>query len=251
MKSVLLAIVAAVILAGCQSVQEKPSVRDIVAEIRHVVKKNYSLGQEELAYVGQPVVQLKDYYYNPIPIFTSPVAFSASLEDGGADVHYAAGTELRGIALFDYEGVTYFIASPSPLMPGNSMLLIDSKGHYRGLGFTYEDEEFDACDDEDDVCIKPAVINFVRSHKEGIDKAAPGFINYELVYSGATKDTINLLYREYTPDNMARAAFTQNLTYDRASSSIRFRDVQIHVIEASNESLRYVVQADGLAPTEQ
>jgi hypothetical protein len=72
-----------------------------------------------------------------------------------------------------------------------------------------------------------------------------GWTNFELVYSGASKDSINLLYREYTPDDLAKPAFTQTLTYDRSSSAIRFRDLQIEVLGASNESMRFVVKADG------
>lgn len=52
--------------------------------------------------------------------------------------------------------------------------------------------------------------------------------------------------REYTPDDLARAAFPQNLVYAKDTTTIRFKEIVIHVLEASNERMRYVVGSDGL-----
>ncbi len=46
---------------GCASVQPvAPQVR--VVDSKHVFEKNYSLGVEASAYVGEPIVRVKDYY---------------------------------------------------------------------------------------------------------------------------------------------------------------------------------------------
>lgn len=63
----------------------------------------------------------------------------------------------------------------------------------------------------------------------------------ELVYSGASKGTIKLLYREFSND-LARPAFSQDLTYDLADGDeIGFRGARFKVLKATNTSIRYVV----------
>ena len=72
-----------------------------------------------------------------------------------------------------------------------------------------------------------------------------GFVNFELVYGGATRDAIQLLYREYTQSDLARPAFSQTLVYDKSDDAIRFRNLQLHVHEASNDRIRFTVTSDG------
>lgn len=63
----------------------------------------------------------------------------------------------------------------------------------------------------------------------------------ELVYSGSSKGTVKLLYREFSND-FARPAFSQDLTYDLADGDeIGFRGARFKVLKATNTSIRYVV----------
>lgn len=82
--------------------------------------------------------------------------------------------------------------------------------------------------------------------KESQIDSTQGFTNFEIVFNGITKDAINLLYREYTPDNMARPAFYQNLTYPIDTEIIRFQNIRIKIHTISNESISYTVLEDGL-----
>lgn len=72
----------------------------------------------------------------------------------------------------------------------------------------------------------------------------------ELVYSGNANGIINLLYREFSNTRygqMARPAFDQNLTYDlNKSKVIRFRELEIEVIDAMNDIITFRVLEDGL-----
>jgi hypothetical protein len=79
---------------------------------------------------------------------------------------------------------------------------------------------------------------------------------HELLYSGRDGKTPLVTYREYSatdsygaqaPVNLlARPAFSQELRYDLAASdAIVFREYRIRVAEATNESIRVVVVADG------
>jgi hypothetical protein len=53
-----------------------------------------------------------------------------------------------------------------------------------------------------------------------------------------------MLYREYTPDNLARPAFYQNLTYPKDSSYVRFKQLKIKVNAVTNELIKYIVEED-------
>lgn len=73
---------------------------------------------------------------------------------------------------------------------------------------------------------------------------ATGF-RRELVYSGVSKGTVTILYREFSRErsgDMARPAFSQQLTYDLADGNeIGFRGARFKVIKATNVSISYVV----------
>ena len=77
---------------------------------------------------------------------------------------------------------------------------------------------------------------------------AAGYLNFELVYSGVTKDSIRLLYREYTQSDLARPAFSQELVYERDAGTLRFRNILIRVVQASGEQIKFVVLEDGYPP---
>lgn len=66
----------------------------------------------------------------------------------------------------------------------------------------------------------------------------------EIVYSGRTDNQINLLYREYSKDDLARPAFFQNLTYSSSEKFLRFRNFRIEVYAATNEAIEFAVVED-------
>lgn len=63
----------------------------------------------------------------------------------------------------------------------------------------------------------------------------------EFIYNGKSGNTIKFSYREYLED-LARPAYTQDLQYDLAESSvIGFKGLRIEVIKATNTNLVYKV----------
>lgn len=230
--------VAVVALCGCSDAVVRPIVDDSGP------LKNYVLGREQDAYVGQSIVRVKDVGAPPIKAFASRTAFSVS-SLGGGTVNYPAGSEVRVDQIIDYDEDHYFVVQLAPPLPEGVRLLIEDSRYYEGNGLINKTTLFDPCEKASPICVKPASIEFVAVPQATAPTAGG---NFEIIYSGATKDTINLLYREYTADDLARGAFSQNLTYDRASPIIRFRNLQIRVVEANNQMLRYVVEADGPTP---
>lgn len=68
-----------------------------------------------------------------------------------------------------------------------------------------------------------------------------GHFKRELIYSGISRGVVAISYREFSGD-LARPAFTQELTYDLADGDeIGFRGARFQVIKATNTSIRYVV----------
>jgi len=53
-----------------------------------------------------------------------------------------------------------------------------------------------------------------------------------------------LLYREYTFENMARSAYTQELVYPLDTDEIRFRNYQIDMVSVSSSEIKYIVNSD-------
>lgn len=80
-------------------------------------------------------------------------------------------------------------------------------------------------------------------------RVTAGGFQRELVYSGGSQGTVSLLYREYS-DDVARPAFTQQLTYDLAAGNeIGFRGARIKILAVTNIGVKYVVERgfDGAA----
>ncbi len=74
-----------------------------------------------------------------------------------------------------------------------------------------------------------------------IEADAPDSMKKELLYNGRSGTTLRLSYREFVKD-MARPAFTQELTYDlRDDRVIGFRGARIEVMDANNTTVRYRV----------
>ena len=70
----------------------------------------------------------------------------------------------------------------------------------------------------------------------------------ELIYSGISKNTIKITYREYL-ENLARPAFYQELTYDLDQSDlIQFKSLKIRVLRADNSAIKFIVVDDGGLP---
>lgn len=70
---------------------------------------------------------------------------------------------------------------------------------------------------------------------------SPGYFQRELIYNGGSGSVIIIKYREFIND-LARPAFTQDLTYDLSKSDIiGFRGARIRVLEADNISVKYKI----------
>ncbi len=81
-------------------------------------------------------------------------------------------------------------------------------------------------------------------HYRVADQNIQDGFKYELLYQGLDGDVVRIAYREYT-DNLARPAFSQDLSYtiDGSFTDIRFKDVALTIHEANNNEITYVVKS--------
>lgn len=64
----------------------------------------------------------------------------------------------------------------------------------------------------------------------------------ELIYSGLSEDTVKITCREYK-NEMPRPVFTQDLTYDIASSrEVAFQDLRIEILYATESNISFFVK---------
>ena len=241
-----LSAVSILLLSGCATVQtiepatrEKPIVRS-----EHRVDTTYELGARTQAFVGERMLRVQDYYetireaaagaqdLTPTESFSMRIPPLTSVSLSPTDTLTVVGTTDRG-------GESYRLVS----IPGPTTrllrFLITEDGAFEGSAVNHSGARmgWSYTPSPESVRLIPA------ASKTSID-TRKGFTNFELVYSGTTKDSLQLLYREYTQGDLARPAFSQTLVYEKDSSAIRFRNLQIEVHSASNERIEFTVVSD-------
>jgi hypothetical protein len=212
------------------------------SESRHIFDKNYRVGEEKSAYVGESMVKVKDYYENTTAadMLSATETFRLPLPP----LMYTtinAGTAARVIGTTSRDGKTYRVVEVADQMANALRFLLNDDGSFQGSAINTMGAQMGF-----DYTPNPSSAKLIAKTFTKID-TTKGAHNFEIVYSGTTKDSLNLLYREYSPEDLVRPAFTQNLTYARDSSSVRFRDMQLRITSADNEKIAFTVLADGMA----
>jgi hypothetical protein len=222
---ILICILFALLATGCINSNIKPFVVE-QAKTRHVVEKYPEEGITSTATVGSSLVRVKDYFVSTQDI---PKLVVVTTNVSGAE----AGTTVNIEGTKNIGGVEYYLVwciGLNDVMTADGCMAVDmnsltSAGRWiQGFGIS---EKF-------------AGIQFDKTASEKVS-VTQGYTNYEILYSGVQGDVLRLRYREYSPENLARAAFTQDLTYSLADKVIQFRSVEIEVHEANNRTMKYVV----------
>ena len=69
--------------------------------------------------------------------------------------------------------------------------------------------------------------------------------NWEIIFTGRSGENITLVYREFTPDDLAKPAFYQNLSYNlEKENTFQFRKLRVQVVRVTNEAITFKVLAD-------
>jgi len=229
-------IVSILFIAGCAQI--KPlSLEQPVS--MNVVDKNYTKGARQTVYVGQAMVRSKDYHVveSVVPMLEA----SNDFEIRGPLAVTFRGSEgqkysIRGETELDGNAYKAFVVQTYPCFTG----LIDESGRFSktmlsGMGCT-ERNLYNW-----NITPESTRFNLVRNKK--VDSTA-GFSNFELLYGGTNGNSFNVSYREYTPNDLARPAFFQDLTFNVKSEFIRYKNIRIKIFDVTDEGIEYAVVED-------
>ena len=229
-------LVAALSVGACVSSVAFAPRSELISSER-VSDKSYRLGQVSEAFVGNPIIKVRDYKQEIIAgdVVTINKDFSlngflfnkdftkgetykyggtANLNDQEMEFFWVDG--FRGI-LFNRDGEV------------QKKILSSSGGTTVYVAYTYEN-------DGGAGAVSRETIQATTNTPDGQ--------NFEIIYSGISDDTIRLQYREFTDDNMARQAFFQDLTYPISAKQIRFKHIVLDVISVGSDRIEFRVVSD-------
>jgi len=228
-------LVSAIIsLTACATVRPmKPTVDSPV----QLIEKNYKIGEKQDVYVGDELLKVKDYWAKKITLSKMEAQNNFEITTGLLTSKGSKGDR------FLIYGITQ--------NNGEDVYLLEIPGLYFNVGVTKNGRWADylvSSEGQIGICYRKIVPEDTRFEfmKDIQIDTTHGFTNFEILFNGVTKDSISLLYREYTSENMARPAFYQNLTYPIDTEVIRFKNIKIKVNEISNERITYTVLEDSL-----
>ena len=239
--SYLLIIVIAIINTGCGSTI---NYNITTKKIKVIENKNYTVNDKKTVYVGESMIKEKNYFiYEYSSSMMSPL--NEYTMQSKSDITFrgdkSSTYEIMGTTIIDDKKYTaLYYNTHLPRKYESFKLLIDENNMLYNKVLNGDMNIVMIWDFD----ITPKQVSFTptqNSQKQSDILKDKPYINYELIYSGINKDTIRLLYREYTVDDMARASFFQELTYPKNSNFIRFKKMKIKIHNVTGEQITFSV----------
>jgi len=214
----------------------------------HFVSKNYTIDRKSIAYVGQPVIKVQDYwvrrYKTPGSIRWMRASHDFVITGGIEKITGQANKDYLIVGEATHKGQTYSILE----IPNSvNVLLIKADGSVHSEVFNRTQRNL-AIPWMWSFTANPPDLKFIRLKGKEIEEIVElkGPLNYELLYGGTDGNLIKMSYREFTSENFARSSFFQNLIYDSKQKTIRFRNTVIEIHSATNEKIDFTVISDDL-----
>lgn len=236
-----------------------------VSPMQHVYLKNYKLGEIQTAYIGEPIIRIRDiyrevnsesnkkcFYVTPSNDFIISGVYTKKLFNrnlhinGSSKEHYPLNDSK------DSGGAIYSIFDITDNNNKTYGLMVDSNGKIH-VEAVYDDNH----DRSSRYDLHNAVLSPDNTTMIVTDKIAPcyryrapdeyvGNNNFELLYGGINNVTISITYREFTRDNLARPSFYQTIVYETSAKEIRFKHFKIAIVNVTNEKIEYKIIEDKL-----
>lgn len=234
-----------ILLTACSHSVRPPESPTSQAE--RYFEKSYTINVESSTYVGNPIIKVKDYYLLKAQSATMKPLAAFEVKYLNAVMPVSEKTDYPIKGYIDIDGVQHaLVVITSAITPSGigMALAVDSTGvpngrlYVRNMIGEYQRQP-------PDPTFSGASPKFSRSVKTTVD-TTKGYINHELLYNGTDGKSIFVSYKEFSPDDFARSAFFQNLTYEAKNESIRFKNYKIKVVSANSESIKFSVLEDGM-----
>lgn len=220
---------------------------------QHKFVKNYSLAEQKTVTVGDSMVKVEDYWIENLGSqFASPnknVTLNVGLV-GLSSVSLDADKRYRIKGTIDVNGMDCLVVAIKEDGYGGlqsawcALVAPDGSLVNRHAMWSLMGGRERTSLSPYHLTIPDPSVRIVRESTPVV-KTTKGYENYELLYTGVSATGLNLTYREFSPEGLARVAFFQNLTYEAGAKSIAFKKFRISIEKATSESITFTVLSDG------
>jgi hypothetical protein len=225
-------------ITGCAQKLSMVPARTLDSSER-IFSKNYEKNKVVDVSVGDPIVKVKDFHRSTyLENFASPTQ-NVRIHGGLIDISLFKGQKYPIMGQFTLDSGEYLAAK----VDGGNGVLFSNNGEIK--------DRIIGCNAQINGCVSvvyqmkidPSDTKIFKAKSQEVEEKR-GFVNFEIIYNGKDSESIFFTYREYTPKDLARAAFFQKLTYSADNPIIRFKKLKFEIIKASNEGIRFKVLED-------
>lgn len=231
---------------GCATTTQIPNSRRLV-EVKTMDEKSYVINQSFTVHVGDPIVSRRKYLYSVFEVSDRVVAsmdihlrIVPKLFGDPLILELKKGTEFPVLGLIEVKAHSFrsvyvgtfpngiraaVLVDPTTGVPLETPILAkySPSSNYTVTPMRVE--------------IEPRNSHFETIESVEIDSSKP-FENYDIIFTGHSRGNATFVYREYSPENLAKPAFFQELTYDLSGEkTIRFRHLQMKILELNNSGI--------------
>lgn len=230
---------ASLFLGGCA---HQAQVEATKIDPVHLFERSYLLGTRSRVAVGDAIVKVKDYYVERIEhSAVRPTHAITIARDSIPTMRFAANRAYPILARFEMDGVSHFVV-PDPLSRGIAAIVRpDGIILQRAAGVVGNAVSGLAWFDS---TVSPSDARMLQDVEDRVLKAR-GYVNYELIYNGASGGHLHMTYREFTAESTARTARFQRMDYDANAEIVTFRKLKIRIHAATSENIDFTVVEEG------
>jgi hypothetical protein len=230
-----------VVLAACTTLHPLAEVESESLGSEQVLEKNYTLGVQGTAFVGERVVQVTEA---TVERYRDRARRRRPTDDfvmtgGEITIRGEKGTDYTVWAEVTIHRTRYDVVDIPAGTSQSYSVLVDEQG--RLLNKVVKGRKFSMWSFD----TRPSGVRLLAAGADESRQVIASGTTYELIYGGTDGRTLSLTYREYKGADRERPAFFQNLLYEADAGEIRFRKTWIRVHEATGEKLVFTVIEDG------
>jgi hypothetical protein len=237
----------ALALCGCVSVQPPTS---NVGDFKVAAEKSYTLNTESTVNVGEPIIVRKSYSYREVESLDRAQALNDFEAHGSVPLNSEVIRQSRKDEILPVVGTTtvkknacriVLLGVTNNNLPIGLLVKLDTG---EVIGAVWRNGLGSWGTGTLRYTIEPKNTMFAPVKSVIVAKDKP-YENFEIVFTGRIGQNATFLYREFSPDDLAKPAFYQNLTYNlETEDTIQFKKLRIEVLNVSNESIRFKVLRD-------
>ncbi len=227
----LMAVAAAACIATTSAAAELPQPTS-----RDVVETNYQVGEARSVVVGETLVRVKGYVESKTYAWSITTDTDTTVKAGRFTGHVPAGTKVEHSIRRTARDKTTYEVYVYQRWPDGSWSAFNVDANDRVQGYVYRDVFGAWREDRKPTTFTPAAPSLKREVKETVG-TVPTSKNYEIVYLGQDGPSLKFEYREYTNNDLARAAFSQSLSYPKSAKTFRYRDLRFDQVKLTDDEL--------------